>query len=44
LLRRLTDPHPDDVGDDAGPDAEADWEKVRQRCLAVAVAMLEEAR
>jgi uncharacterized membrane protein YdfJ with MMPL/SSD domain len=44
LLRRLSDPHPDDAGDDAGPDAEADWEKVRQRCLAVAVAMLEEAR
>ena len=30
----------------SGPnsDAEADWEEVRQRCLSVAVAMLEEAR
>ena len=26
------------------PDARADWEDVRQRCLSVAVAMLEEAR
>ncbi|CAN5382282.1 RND transporter MmpL11 [soil metagenome] len=45
LVRRLADPHPSDAGDpDAGPAAGADWEKVRQRCLSVAVAMLEEAR
>jgi RND superfamily putative drug exporter len=28
----------------SGPQAEADWAKVKERCLAVAVAMLEEAR
>ena len=28
----------------SGPEAEADWAKVRERCLSVAVAMLEEAR
>jgi uncharacterized membrane protein YdfJ with MMPL/SSD domain len=46
LVRRLADPHPSDVDDDSmsGPDAEADWARVRQRCLSVAVAMLEEAR
>ncbi|HZE14466.1 MAG TPA: hypothetical protein VE197_01460, partial [Mycobacterium sp.] len=46
LVRRLADPHPSDGdGDDSSePDAKADWEKVRQRCLSVAVAMLEEAR
>jgi heme transporter len=46
LVRRLADPHPTDLDDEhwPGPDAQADWEKVRQRCLAVAVAMLEEAR
>jgi RND superfamily putative drug exporter len=46
LVRRLADPHPSDVDTDAmsGPDAEADWARVRQRCLSVAVAMLEEAR
>jgi uncharacterized membrane protein YdfJ with MMPL/SSD domain len=46
LVRRLADPHPSDVDTDSmsGPDAEADWESVRQRCLSVAVAMLEEAR
>ncbi|WP_184440268.1 MMPL family transporter [Mycobacterium sp. AZCC_0083] len=46
LVRRLADPHPSDVDDGSmsGPDAEADWERVRQRCLSVAVAMLEEAR
>jgi RND superfamily putative drug exporter len=31
----------DDLGE---PDARADWDEVRQRCLSVAVAMLEEAR
>lgn len=45
LVRRLADPQPFDEGEDwTGPNAEADWEKVRQRCLSVAVAMLEEAR
>ncbi|MBS9533260.1 MMPL family transporter [Mycobacterium sp. M1] len=45
LVRRLADPEPDgpaaaaDESDDG-----ADWEHVRERCLAVAVAMLEEAR
>ena len=46
LVRRLADPHPSDSDDDtsSNPDAEADWAHVRQRCLSVAVAMLEEAR
>jgi heme transporter len=46
LVRRLADPHPSDEHDasTSGPDAEDDWERVRQRCLSVAIAMLEEAR
>ncbi|MBV8786418.1 MAG: MMPL family transporter, partial [Mycobacterium sp.] len=46
LVRRLADPKPDDSADDQGSEAEAasDWEGIRQRCLSVAVAMLEEAR
>jgi heme transporter len=46
LVRRLADPHPSDFTDDqwSEPEAKADWEEVRQRCLSVAVAMLEEAR
>jgi RND superfamily putative drug exporter len=46
LVRRLADPQPYDEHDTrmSGPDAEADWAKVRERCLSVAVAMLEEAR
>ncbi|BBZ49984.1 MMPL family transporter [Mycobacterium heidelbergense] len=46
LVRRLADPHPCDFGDDrwSEPDAKAGWDEVRQRCLSVAVAMLEEAR
>ena len=46
LVRRLADPQPTDEHDSrmSGPEAEADWAKVRQRCLSVAVAMLEEAR
>ncbi len=46
LVRRLADPHPSDLGDNgwSEPDARANWEDVRQRCLSVAVAMLEEAR
>jgi uncharacterized membrane protein YdfJ with MMPL/SSD domain len=46
LVRRLADPRPSDEHDArmSGPEAEADWAKVRERCLSVAVAMLEEAR
>jgi hypothetical protein len=44
LVRRLADPRPFDVDGVTGPDGEANWERVRQRCLSVAVAMLEEAR
>ncbi len=46
LVRRLADPQPADEHDTrmSCPEAEADWAKVRQRCLSVAVAMLEEAR
>jgi uncharacterized membrane protein YdfJ with MMPL/SSD domain len=44
LVRRLADPHPSDTDEWSGPDEEANWERVRQRCLSVAVAMLEEAR
>jgi uncharacterized membrane protein YdfJ with MMPL/SSD domain len=45
LVRQLADPNPSDLADDLGePDARADWDEVRQRCLSVAVAMLEEAR
>jgi heme transporter len=46
LVRRLADPHPSDEHDAyaSGPDADEEWARVRQRCLSVAVAMLEEAR
>ncbi|GAB2996163.1 putative transport protein MmpL11 [Mycobacterium bourgelatii] len=45
LVRRLADPCPADLDEgEPGPDDKADWEQVRRRCLAVAVAMLEEAR
>ncbi|OFJ54172.1 MMPL family transporter [Mycolicibacterium grossiae] len=48
LVRRLADPQPadPDVAGADGPDegAAADWERVKERCLSVAVAMLEEAR
>ncbi|MCV7424581.1 MMPL family transporter [Mycobacterium yunnanensis] len=45
LVRRLADPHPSDDDEDwMGAEAVSDWAHVRQRCLAVAVAMLEEAR
>ena len=44
LVRRLADPHPSDEPDTSGSETEEDWERVRQRCLAVAIAMLEEAR
>lgn len=39
LVRRLADPHPSDLDEET-----QDWERVRKRCLSVAVAMLEEAR
>ena len=45
LVRRLADPHPSDRADETtGHPEEADWETVRQRCLSMAVTMLEEAR
>jgi RND superfamily putative drug exporter len=46
LVRQLSDPHPADFADQqwSEPAAQEDWEEVRQRCLSVAVAMLEEAR
>ena len=45
LVRRLADPHPSDLNDQyPEPDAKASWDEVKQRCLSVAVAMLEEAR
>jgi RND superfamily putative drug exporter len=45
LLRRLADPHPDDLNHAEGsPEVGTDWQDLRQRCLSVAVAMLEEAR
>jgi heme transporter len=45
LVRQLADPNPSDLSDALSqPDAKADWDEVRQRCLSVAVAMLEEAR
>jgi RND superfamily putative drug exporter len=46
LVRRLADPSPCDLPEDQGSeaDADSDWEEIRQRCMSVAVAMLEEAR
>jgi RND superfamily putative drug exporter len=46
LLRRLADPRPSDDDEDpsAALDPDVDWSEVRQRCLSVAVAMLEETR
>jgi RND superfamily putative drug exporter len=46
LVRRLADPKPSDLREDQGSeaDADSDWEGIRQRCMSVAVAMLEEAR
>ncbi|MCV7378257.1 hypothetical protein BST11_25430 [Mycobacterium alsense] len=46
LIRQLADPHPSDFSDDPSSesDGKADWDMVKQRCLSVAVAMLEEAR
>ncbi|MET0704977.1 MAG: MMPL family transporter [Mycobacterium sp.] len=44
LVRRLADPDPSDTDETPESDGVADWDRVRQRCLSVAVAMLEEAR
>lgn len=45
LVRQLADPNPSDLPEAVSePGAKADWDQVRQRCLSVAVAMLEEAR
>lgn len=46
LVRRLAEPRPSDGSEVAvsGPGAETEWARVRQHCLSVAVAMLEEAR
>lgn len=46
LVRRLADPIPSEALDDdrwSGPDADARWDDVRQRCLSLAVAIMEEA-
>ena len=45
LVRRLADPIATDgteSGRWSGPEAAAEWEDIRQRCLALAVAILEE--
>jgi RND superfamily putative drug exporter len=46
LVRRLADPQPSDLGDAHWTSSEgaAEWGKIRQRCLAVAVAILEETK
>ncbi len=46
LVRQLADPLPSDGQDDdsSEPESKENWENVRQRCLSVAVAMLEETR
>ena len=45
LVRRLADPMPSDITEDtwSNPAKAAEWENVRQRCLSISVAMLEEA-
>lgn len=46
LVRRLADPVPSEAPDDdrwSAPDADARWDDVRQRCLSLAVAIMEEA-
>lgn len=48
LVRLLADPHPSDLfeapEEGSAPTDDRDWERVRERCLSVAVAMLEKAR
>jgi heme transporter len=44
LIRRLADPRPVDNPDEALTSSDTDWSAVRQLCLSVAVAMLEETR
>lgn len=45
LVCRLAEPEPDEPDDEfPGEGERPDWDQVRQRCLAVAVAMLEETR
>lgn len=44
LVRRLADPQLADSDDGGSAEIGTDWEYVQERCLAVAVAMLEEAR
>jgi RND superfamily putative drug exporter len=46
LVRRLADPVPSEAPDEdrwSGPDADARWDGVRQRCLSLAVEIMEEA-
>ena len=43
LVRRLADPRPSDEPEES-EETDTDWTTVRQRCLSVAVAMLEETR
>ncbi len=45
LVRRLADPLPSDGNDGkwSGPEAAAEWDDTRRRCLSLAVAILEEA-
>jgi RND superfamily putative drug exporter len=46
LVRRLADPIPSEAPDEDrwyGPDADARWDDVRQRCLSLAVEIMEEA-
>jgi RND superfamily putative drug exporter len=46
LVRRLADPIPSEAPDEdrwSGPDADARWDDVRQRCLSLAVEIMEEA-
>jgi RND superfamily putative drug exporter len=46
LVRRLAEPYPSDGPEAAvsGPGADAEWARVQQCCLSMAVAMLEEGR
>jgi len=44
LVRQLADPQPSDTDEDAAPGDDRNWDRVKTRCLSVAVAMLEETR